>query len=333
MTNTKPLKILVVRFSSIGDIVLTTPVVRCLHLQTHAEVHFLTKKKYQHVIQNNPYIHQIFGINDHINEVLPQLKAQNYDYIIDLHHNLRTLLLKIKLRKKSYSFDKLNLQKWLLVHLKINLLPATHIVARYLHTTRKLGVVDDHKGLDFYIDDHNVVDINTALPPNFAAGYIAIAIGAQHATKRLPTPKIIDICNKIPLPIVLLGDANDRTNAQIIENTVASSVQIFNACGVLNLQQSASIVQQARHLITHDTGLMHIAAALQVPTTTVWGSTTPKFGMTPYRTPHNIVEVPHLRCRPCSKIGYNACPRQHFNCMQRIDAQSVAALASGVSSP
>ena len=317
------MKILIIRFSSIGDIVLTTPVVRCIKLQTQAEIHFLTKKKYQNILQNNPYISQIFGLDARISQLLPELKAQNYDLIIDLHNNLRTLWVKLFLGKKSVSFQKLNLEKWLLVNFKIDLLPKLHIVDRNLKTALGLGVVNDEQGLDFFIDAQNIVNAQAI----FGKKYIAFAVGAQHATKRLPTPKIIEICDQLPMPVVLLGDKTDYETAQKIAQK-SRNTHIFNACGGYNLQQSASIVQQAQRLITHDTGLMHIAAALRTPTTSVWGSTVPAFGMTPYKTPHTVVQTLGLGCRPCSKIGYSSCPKTHFKCMQNIDIQEVLASVS-----
>ncbi|NJN77338.1 MAG: glycosyltransferase family 9 protein [Saprospiraceae bacterium] len=116
-------KILIVRFSSIGDIVLTTPVIRCLKLQTGAEIHFLTKQNYQSIIQSNPYIDKIWTIEKTVSEIGKALKNENFDLIIDLHKNLRTLHLRFILNVKTLSFNKLNFEKWLMVKFKINRLP------------------------------------------------------------------------------------------------------------------------------------------------------------------------------------------------------------------
>jgi len=148
------MKILIVRFSSIGDIVLTTPVVRCLKTQIDdAEIHYVTKVQYQPILQNNPYIDKIFFLKESIIELMNELKKENYDVIIDLHNNLRTRLLKWRLGSRSFSFNKLNVEKWLMVNFKINHLPDKHIVDRYLETVTRLGVKNDALGLDYFIPE------------------------------------------------------------------------------------------------------------------------------------------------------------------------------------
>lgn len=312
------MKILIIRFSSIGDIVLTTPVVRCLKLQLGAEVHFLTKKSFVGILKSNPYIDKVFSIEKKTNEVETELKAEQYDYVIDLHKNLRSLQIKRFLDTKSSSFDKINIHKWLIVNTKINILPKNHIVDRYLETVKFLGVTNDLKGLDYFIPSQDEVIIKEE--------YIAFVIGAAHATKRLPTEKIIEICKKINYPIFLLGGKDEReTGAQIAS---ASGNHVKNTCGEYNLNQSASLVRQAVCVVSHDTGLMHIAAAFQKNIISIWGNTIPEFGMYPYFSSgegNNIsVEVKNLACRPCSKIGYDSCPRKHFKCMNEINTSEVA---------
>ena len=319
-------KILVIRFSSIGDIVLTTPVLRCLknQLDGDVEIHYLTKKQFATILENNPNVTKVYTIEKSTNEVIENLKIESYDYIVDLHKNLRSSRIKKGLKALSFSFEKLNYQKWLLTNFKINKLPKIHIVQRYLNTVKGLGIENDNKGLEYYIPEKDEVNI-VELPTTHQNGYIAFAIGAQHATKRLPQHKIIEICKKINQPIVLLGGKEDVTNAT--EITTACGNIIFNACGKFNLNQSASLVQQAKSIITHDTGLMHIAAALNVKTISVWGNTVPDFGMYPY-FPENskqfkIVENKNLSCRPCSKIGHDKCPKKHFKCMEDIDEEEI----------
>ncbi|MEO6884059.1 MAG: glycosyltransferase family 9 protein [Bacteroidia bacterium] len=312
-------KILIIRFSSIGDIVLTTPVIRCLKQQLKdAEIHFLTKNNFRDVLKNNPYIHKIHSIEKNSSEIIEELKKENFDFIIDLHHNLRSFEIKRHLKKKSFSFDKLNLQKWLLVNLKINFLPPIHIVDRYLKTVKKLGVKNDGKGLDYFIADEDKISLSS-LPGSHQKGFIAFVIGAKHFTKRLPIEKIISICKKINQPIILLGGKEDAEKAAIIEKS--NEKLIFSACGKYSIAQSASLIQQANAVITHDTGLMHIAAAFRKRIFSVWGNTVPAFGMSPYMPVNGskIVEVQNLSCRPCSKIGYEKCPKKHFKCMMDID--------------
>jgi len=321
------LKILLLRFSSIGDIVLTTPVVRCLKKQLGAELHFLTKTSFASILASNPYIDQVFSFQKDItSELEGQLKSERYDYIIDLHHNLRTLRLKIALGRPSRAFDKLNWEKWLLVRFKINQMPDSHIVHRYMETVRHLGVEYDGEGLDYFIPAQESL-ASIELPK---APFVAFAIGATHSTKRLPESKIIEICRLIAQPIVLLGGKTEQEAGARIAN--AAGGHVLNLCAQLSLHQSAGVVQASSKVITHDTGLMHIAAALRKPIVSVWGNTVPAFGMWPlYPTGMDLntsVEVSGLGCRPCSKIGFDQCPKKHFKCMREIEVAQVASLVS-----
>jgi ADP-heptose:LPS heptosyltransferase len=335
------MKILIIRFSSIGDIVLTTPVIRCAKLQLGAEIHFLTKKSFVSVVQNNIYISKIFAIQEHLDEVKIALQSENYDYVIDLHGNLRSLQVKRFLKAKSFTFDKINIHKWLITNLKINILPNKHIVERYLECLADLGVKNDFVGLDYFIpakDEVSISDLfgkSIVFSSNYnnvnvkndenSKNYIAFVIGAAHATKRLPEAKIIEICKKIIQPIVLLGGKDETEIGERIAQK--AGIHVINTCGQYNLNQSASIVKQSACVITHDTGLMHIAAAFQKKIVSIWGNTIPEFGMYPYfskEIKNNIsIEVKNVACRPCSKIGHDTCPKGHFNCMNQIDVEAV----------
>lgn len=323
----KKTKILIIRFSSIGDIVLTTPVPRALKTQLdNAEIHFCTKKQYALLLQNNPYIDRLHILDRSLKELVSGLKAERFDVVIDLHHNLRTRLIKWKLGVKSYSFNKLNWEKWLYVNLKINRLPNVHIVDRYMETVKPLGVKKDSLGLDYFIPDEDKVDINS-LPEPFRREYVAFVIGATYATKRLPADKMIQLCHQINKPIILLGGPLDFAEGEKIkeffhdQDPQLTQTMILNACGKYNLNQSASLVKQANHVFSHDTGLMHIAAAFKKEVFTIWGNTTPRFGMYPYKTKFTVFENNNLSCRPCSKLGFGECPKKHFKCMndQKFD--------------
>jgi ADP-heptose:LPS heptosyltransferase len=323
------MKILVLRFSSIGDIVLTTPVVRQLHQQVpNAQVHFATKPAYRSLLEANPYVIKTHVLSGSLGELVRELRAERFDFIVDLHNNLRTRLIRLQLPGvPGRAFDKLNLQKWLLVNFKINQLPPVHIVDRYRAAAAPLGIRDDGGGLDHFIPAGQEVDVAAALPAGFRPGeYAAVAIGAQHATKRLPVEKLIELVARLaPRPVVLLGGPEDESTGHIIElafqKPIHSSTHspIYNACGRFSLHQSASLVRQAAFVVSHDTGLMHIAAAFKKQVFSVWGNTVPEFGMYPYRTAFQALEVPGLPCRPCSKIGYAECPKGHFRCMRDQD--------------
>jgi len=317
------MKILLLRLSSIGDIVLTSPVIRCIKQQIpNCALHFLVKEQFQMVLRDNPYIDQLHLFSGKLNENIAALKKENFDWVIDLHNNQRTFLIKKRLGVKYKSFHKANVEKALMVRLKWNRLPDVHIVDRYMEAVAHLGVQNDGQGLDYFIPVEDEIDLGELGLHQF----IAFAIGGAHATKRLPKEKILDICDKLTSPVVLLGGKTDSEVGQWVLKH-STNKEIHNFCGKLNLNQSASLVRQSIWVITHDTGLMHIAAALDKPITAIWGNTTPGFGMTPYpKTPKSQstnIQVNDLGCRPCSKIGFTDCPKGHFRCMQDISVEAV----------
>lgn len=325
-TETRELKFLIVRFSSIGDIVLTTPVIRCLRNEyPQATIHYLTKKKFAAIVQSNPHLDKVLLLEENFNKIIEQIENEEYDYIIDLHHNLRTLRIKNSIRDiPFYSFNKLNIEKWIYTNFKINRMPHIHIVDRYMATVRKLGVKNDGLGLDYFIPENDKIKEGD-IPFSHLQGYIAIAIGAAHNTKKLPAYKLKELVEKIKFPIILLGGKEDFTNGEKI--AASDPIKIYNACGKFSLNESADIIRNAKLVISHDTGLMHIAAAFKKNILSVWGNTVPSFGMTPYKTNYEVFQVNKLWCRPCSKTGFDKCPLGHFKCMNE---QSMNAIVESV---
>jgi len=329
------MKLLIIRFSSIGDIVLTTPVIRCLKLQVKdAEVHFLTKHAFAPILENNPYIDKVISLRFSWELMIHELKQESYDYIIDLHHNLRTLRVKKALGVPAFAFDKLNIQKWLLTALHINRMPNMHIVDRLLKTVSFLGVVNDEKGLDYFIPEKDEVAV-TDIPLSHTFGYVAVVIGAALNTKKMPVHLLQKLCISLPYPVILVGGKEDNDAGMAI--AAKDPIKIYNACGKFNLNESADLVRNAVAVVTHDTGLMHIAAAFQKRIVSVWGNTVPAFGMAPYygktATLHTESEVRNLRCRPCSKIGYKKCPHKHFKCMELQDIPAIVNTTMGYIKP
>jgi heptosyltransferase-2 len=202
------------------------------------------------------------------------------------------------------------------------------MVDRNLDTIRTFIADMDEVGLDYFIPKDQEVDL-TSLPSAYQQGYVGLAIGAQHETKKLPVESLIELCRKLKDPVVILGGPDDRE----VADTMVSALQdqpLLNACGTYTLHQSASLVHQARLLITHDTGLMHIGAAFRKKIISIWGNTDPKFGMYPYRAdPASLqFQVDGLGCRPCSKIGHKRCPKKHFKCMLDQDLEGIAQAAN-----
>lgn len=327
-------KILVIRFSSIGDIVLTTPVIRCLKNQLKdIELHVLTKKKFSSLYKSNPYIDKVFEFDSSLKDNIKDLKTENYDYIVDLQKNKRSRRVTSSLALPHSSFPKLNLKKFLLTTFKINLMPDIHIVDRYFEAVKELGVNNDLQGLDFFISEDNRFDVSI-LPIEFQKGFHAIVIGGTYKTKILPAVKVIEVIKKLQEPVVLLGGPDDVERAEEILssiNRVGSeqdrTMMAVSLAGKISLQKSASVVEQAKSVLTNDTGLMHIAAAFHKNIISVWGNTVPELGMYPYLPKEaekcHIIECKSIKCRPCSKLGFKECPKRHFRCMMEIDTDAI----------
>ncbi len=328
------MKVLILRFSSIGDIVLTTPVIRTVKTQIdHVQVHYATKVQYRELFVANPYIDKMHYLGETLSDFMQELKQEKFDFVIDLHHNLRTFQIKRALGVPSSSFNKLNIEKWLKVNLKIDKLPNIHIVDRYMKTVESLGVKMDALGLDYFIPEKDEVPPDW-LPGGFRNNFVVYAVGAQHATKKLPIKRMIQLCDKINKPIVLLGGKEDVAAGNEVADFFSRAGEseltrvglaemnkktiVYNGCGKFSLNQSASLVKQAQYVFTHDTGLMHIAAAFKKEVFSIWGSTIPAFGMYPYRTKFTVLENAGLDCRPCTKIGFTKCPKGHFKCMNGL---------------
>lgn len=321
------MKLLVIRFSSIGDIVLTTPIVRCLKQQIpNAEIHFLTKAGFQPVIAGNPYIDKIHLLHDNLTRMASELAEIPFDYVIDLHKNLRSARIRKAVKAPVLTFDKLNIRKWLLVNFKWHVMPDKSIVDRYFDGLRPLGVHNDGQGLDYFIPD-DVAVTQHDIPMSHWAGYVACVIGGSYETKKLPVRQWRELMERIPYPLILLGGPEDRDMGDAI--AAGFGVKVYNACGKFSLNESALLVDLARVVVSNDTGLMHIAAAFKKPIVSLWGNTSPDMGMFPYFGSNNLtrvidprstlVENKQLGCHPCSKLGYNKCPKGHFKCMNDLD--------------
>ena len=323
-------KILIIRFSSIGDIVLASPVFRCVKKQLpDAEVHFLTKLSYKIVTAANPFIDKFFYYDDNMEELSARLKAENYDHVIDLHNNIRSNKIKRILSVDTNTIDKLTFKKFLLTQLNIDVMPDRHITQRSLDTVLSLGVKDDGGGLDYFIAKEYELKRDD-IPTGHLAGFIVIVIGATYFTKRFPLHKIIELCSKINHPIILLGGKEDAASGKIISDN--DSVKIYNACGKFNISESADIIKKAKLVISNDTGMQYIACALKRPVIALWGGTTPDLDVEPYygsnflrnlQKPLYENVVLNLKCQPCSKYGLNKCPLDHFNCMEKINVDGL----------
>lgn len=287
-----------------------------------AEIHYVTKKVFLPLLRANPYIDKIHVLEDNLTDLIGQLRMEDFDYVIDLHRSIRSTWVRSRLGIMSFTVKKINFAKFLMIRFKINRLPDTHVVDRYLDTVRLFDVRNDGKGLDYFIPEKDEIGLSE-LPDAFRKGYIALVTGAQHGTKQMPAEKMVDICNTLKFPVILLGGEREKALGKQIEEACGQNV--LNATGEYNINQSASLIRQSRLVITHDTGLMHIAAAFKKKIISVWGHTIPEFGMYPYQPDpaSEIFETRGLPCRPCTKTGKKKCPKGHFRCINDIDNDAI----------
>lgn len=327
------MKILLIRFSSIGDIVLTTPVVRAIHRQyPESEIHFLTKSAFAGLLQPNPYIHQVHGWDDaQAASIMAHLRSLQFDAVLDLHHNLRSARVRWALRRPSAAFPKANFAKYLLVRgwrkqPNGSLRPISHVVSRYGETLRLIQASLDAEGLDFFLPETAEIAAAHAwqhAPFLPAQKPIAVCLGATHATKRWLPEYFVETLQQYGQPVVLLGGKDAVKEAQFISDALHGIVPVWNTVAQFDIMTSAALMRACACVLTHDTGFMHIAAAFHLPMVTLWGSTVPALGFAPYNTPFQVAEVPNLSCRPCSKIGFDACPKGHFRCMKELSPAMV----------
>ena len=292
-------RFLVIRFSSIGDIVLTTPVLRHIQEQVEGdvEIHFLTKAVMKPILEHNPRIHQVHTIETSTAEVMDELKNLQIDYVIDLHNNIRSRMVKRGLKILDFTFRKRNWEKWLLVRFgKNKLQDGEHIVDRYLDTLNAFGVDTDQQGLEFFLPP----DLQNEFPT--LSKYIVFVLGANHEGKQIHVNQWLTLISHSLYEVVLIGGDKEKSIAEVIKTKHPS---VHNFVGKNDLHTSAWYVKHSALVVTGDTGFMHVSAAFDRPTLSIWGCTSPALQMSPYMPNESnvILEPSGLDKRPCSKLG------------------------------
>ena len=309
------LRILIIRFSSIGDIILTTPIIRCLKNQLNSDIDFLIKNQYSTLLHANPNINKIIPIGNNTKATLELLRSNKYDIVIDLQNNFRSLKFRLGLGVKSYTYSKQSFKRYVLIYFGIDLLK-NHIVDRYFEAVSNLKVYNDDKGIDFFIKGIPKIDFNVS------QNYICWCIGAAHNRKKLSALQISRVISKINFPVVLLGgDKEKEISIEIIQNS--RSKNIYDFCGETTIEESAYIIKKSQLVLTNDTGMMHIASAFSNPIISFWGCTKPSLGFgvyNPSKESKNIITS--LSKRPCSKHG-KYCRVQSKGCIKEIDSETI----------
>ncbi|MFK7756396.1 MAG: glycosyltransferase family 9 protein [Flavobacteriales bacterium] len=304
-----------------GDIILTSSVVRCLKEQLNCEIDFLVKEVFSSLVSENPHVNQTHIFKKPVQNHIATLKSQNYDIILDLQKNRKSKILANALNAEYITFHKLNIKKWILVQSRINLLPKKHIVDRYFDTVEKLGVYNDNKGNEIFIDADTKSSVEMFdLPSN----YMTIAVGAQHRGKTMSTVQLKHVISRSSVPVVLLGGSAETALAMELELSL-SRTNLINLSGQTSILQLAEIIRRSKLLLSGDTGAMHMASAFKVPQVSVWGCTTPNLGMWPYLCHEKsiLIEPYDHSHRPCSKLG-NRCKYAPNWCIESVDPELIS---------
>jgi heptosyltransferase-2 len=307
-------KILVIRLSSLGDILLTTPVIRGVKEANPAvSIDFLMKKEYKDTIAHNPDVDRIFLLDKTIEprELLSELKSRDYDLVIDLQNNLRSRKFRNRLGIKYIKFSKPFIKKYLLVKFKINLFGDIESIPE-MYSKDIEGIELDEKGLDLYLGPEYTVETDKG---NKYAGFCP---GSRHFTKMWPAEYYVRLGKLLAddgYKLLLFGGSEDRNICGEIARQIPEAEDMSNDN---NLLLTASNMRRCEFVVCNDSGLMHTASAMRIPLIAIFGSTVKEFGFTPYNSTHFILENNSLNCRPCSHIGRDSCPKKHFKCMKEI---------------
>lgn len=320
-----PKKILAIRLSSIGDIILTSPLYRIIKKRyPQTELHVITKKEFSSLLINNPSIDKVFEFDStkkgNLQHWKKIIKTNKYDFIADLHNNFRSFVLSADYPpSKIKRLKKFKRERFLLVKFKKNIYPFIRPVPlRYMDVFGHWELLDDGLGTELFWDQHTANKLNEMLPD--MNQFIAIAPGAAHETKRWPLDRFCMYANKMyeleQKAVVILGGPKELKFYQNLQQLL--KIPYINLIGKLSLMETAFMISKAALLLSNDSGLMHMAGAVKTPVVALFGSTVRELGFFPFRHPNRVLEVLDLKCRPCSHVGKKKCPQKHFSCMKDI---------------
>lgn len=311
-------RLLIIRLSSLGDVLLTTPLIRSIKTNyPEIQIDYIVKDQYVDALKHNPFVSCIFTYNNLEKSFLPKVNSElNYDLVIDLQNNLKSKQIVSKINAPAVKFNKRNTDKFLLVHFKINRMKSAPSVAeRYASTIP--GYQLNEEGLDLFIPDN----IKSKLTK--PGTYVGLCPGSRHFTKMWPIEYYIELGNILSrngYTVLLFGGKSDRDICKRIADAITNAKDMSNDD---NLLQTAADMKECMCIICNDSGLMHAASAVKTPVVVILGSTVKEFGFIPNSKNSSILENNLLSCRPCSHIGRNKCPKGHFNCMREIKPSKV----------
>jgi len=317
--------VLAVRFSSIGDILLTTPLLRAIgRAHPGARVTVLTKREYVPLLSHNPHVHRVIGMapGGSLFRLATELRGDRYSHLLDLHDSLRSRALQLLVPGRWRSYPKHRLTRAWLIYAKRNRYRDRRPVAeRYFSAARDLGVEPDGHPPEFFLGREAGEQVSgwlASLGLDQTPSLIAVAPGAAHATKRWPVDHwrmLVDRAVKDGHTVAVVGGPDDAELGAALAQ--GSGGRVASAAGVFGLQATGALLQRARALVSGDTGVMHMATSVGAPVVALFGPTVEAFGFFPYTSTASVLELP-LPCRPCTAQGSSRCPLGHHRCMLDI---------------
>lgn len=333
-----PSSILLIRLSSLGDVILATPVVRVLRVRyPNARIDVAVAREYAEVWKGNPYVNTVV-IVDKSRSAFHTLRrstlsgiASRYDIVLDLQNNLRSLVLRYRYGRKRFVVNSMRREKQALVSHTRDARALPHVVERYFNAASSLDVRNDGVGLDLWLMNEASEHLHhDEVVQTHKNRVVAIAPGSKHFTKRWPPAAFAQCAERLlhaGYEVVLIGSSFDRQIfSEVLQRIDSTARQSVRSVIAESLDETLRIIDTASCVIANDSSIVHIAAARHVPVIDVYGSTVPAFGFTPYKSDHVIVET-DVECRPCTHFGRSECPKGHFRCMNDIDVNSVVSSA------
>lgn len=330
-------RILVVRFSSIGDIVLITPLLRALRTR-HPGCYLAvaTKEEFAPLLRHNPHIDRIIELaaGDRLTRLARDLRTESFTHHLDLHDSMRSRALRLLVRGQWHGYPKHRLARATLIRTKRNIYPpgTPPVAERYFAAARDLDVAPDGGPPDVYLDPAERVRARTWLKDlrlGDGRPVVVAAPMAAHFTKRWPVAQWRDLVSSLTargVDIVVVGGPNDVAACQSVAE--AGGTRAVSATGAAGLQGTASLIDRARVVVAGDTGVMHMSTALDTPVVALYGPTVESLGFFPYKARATILER-DLACRPCSKMGGPVCPLGHHQCLAGIGHEEVVSAVEG----
>ncbi|MFH1223073.1 MAG: glycosyltransferase family 9 protein [Pseudomonadota bacterium] len=314
------MRILIIRFSSLGDITMATAMPRVLRKKfPDAEIDFATAEEFKDVIEWNPYLDKKMylsrggGIGE-LFRVLREIKSNKYDVIIDAHRSIRsTIICMLTPSVKKLYLNKRTLQRLLLIYLKLNVFKRIELqIVEYIKPLKRLGVFYDGKGTEIFIPADVKERVKKAMLvkiKNFGQKKLVGFVPSAHwPGKRWSVDNFKDlaglITKELGADIIIVGGKKDTFCADIAR----SYDNVHSFAGEFGIAESAAALSMCELVVANDTGMMHVAEAVEVDVVSIMGPTSYEFGCYPHRPKSRVVEI-DMWCRPCSKNGQGVCIR------------------------